>query len=245
MPEDGVVIFSNNRDEPALLANPLYFLYGRDAFVSVFNQPNGDKVAAMIDMWQAQGRDVILAYGTNGGKLVVPRYDLEPMGDFELDVPQWAFEYQYMPRSAWRVNLNFALYRAVPRTQTPQYPFTIDFGGDDFRWLVNGWLERAPQSASRWMGIIPGGDETAADPKNLVARLRVPIAGDSPMLDLGIRARSIRDGLPLTARSGNNTLGTAPLSTQFADYHFTMPRANLKRDGASLSHRSCNPLNGG
>lgn len=233
LPEGGVIIFSNNRDEPALLANPLYFLYGRDAFVSVFNQPNGDKIAAMIDAWRSQGRDVILAFGTNGGKMNVPGYDLEPLGDFGLDVPQWAFEYEYMPRAAWRVNLNFALYRAVAQIQAPQYPFTIDFGGDDYRWLVNGWLERAPEASSRWMGIIPAADDTPADPRNLVARLRVPVAGDNPILDLEIRARALRDGLPLTTRSGNNTLGSAPLSTEFSDYHFTLPRADLKQDGES------------
>jgi hypothetical protein len=230
-PKD-IIIFSNNRDEPGLIATPLYFLYDRDALVARFNQPNGDKVAAMVDAWRAQGREVILAYGTNGGKLAVPGYRLDPLGEFALDVPQWAFAYEYMPRAAWRVNLNYALYRALPEATPPPSPFVIDFGGEDYPALVGGFLERATEEQTRWMGSLPSGEGQDPTPTKLTATVRVPAVGDMTTLDLAITARAATDKTHMSVNSGNSNLGVVVLTDQFAEYHLALNLANLKRDGA-------------
>ncbi len=229
---NSVVIFSNNRDEPGLIATPLYFLHDRDALIARFNQPNGEKIAALIDGWRAQGREVILAYGTNGGKLALPRYALERVGDFALDVPQWAFAYQYMPRAAWRVNLNYTLYRAVPRTTAPAYPLTIDFAADDYPFLVNGFLERPTGAGTRWVGSIPG--ETGKAPGSLSAMLRLPSAGAEAVLDFRLRARAPQEGMRLMLRSGGASLGDVTLTREFSEYSFSLPRDHLKREGESF-----------
>jgi len=205
----------------------------RAALVARFNQPNGDKVAALIDAWRAQGREVILAYGTNGGKLLVPGYRLEPIGEFALDVPQWAFAYEYMPRAAWRVNLNYALYRALPATTPPTSPFVIDFGEDDYPALVGGFLERATEEQTRWMGALPSGEGEEPTPTKLSATVRVTTFGDSAALNLAIMARAPADGTRMSIKSGSADLGEMILTRQFAEYHLTLHRTDLKRDGDS------------
>lgn len=236
---NAVVIFSNNRDEPALLATPLHFLFNRDALVARFNQPNGDKIAALMDTWRAQGREIVLAYGTNGGKLAVPGYSLSPIGHFALEVPQWAFAYQYMPRAAWRVNLNYTLYRATPSTAKPLYPLTIDFGGDDYPALVGGFLERATGATSRSMGMNPDPGVARPKAKSLTATLRLPANEDpvnsaSSAIDLSLTARAPQEGMRLTVRSGKSSLGEVVLTREFATYHISLSRSKLQRDGGSF-----------
>jgi hypothetical protein len=230
-----VIILSNNRDEPALMATPLHFLFERDVLVARFNQPNGEKIAALIDNWRAQGREVILAYGTNGGKLAIPGYSLSLFGHFALDVPQWAFAYQYMPREAWRVNLHYALYHALPSSAGATYPFSIDFGGDDYPALVGGFLERATGATTRTMGVTPDPSAPGPKAKSLSATLRVPAYDNlSASLDLALTARAPQDGIRLTVRSGKWSLGEVNLTREFTTYHFSLPRANLQRDGDSF-----------
>ena len=237
-----VIIFSNNRDEPGLMATPLHFLFDRDALVARFNQPNGEKIAALIDAWRAQGREGILAYGTNGGKLAVPGYSLTPLGHFALDVPQWAFAYQYMPRAAWRVNLNYALYRAVPSSADVTYPFTVDFGGDDYPALVSGFLERPTGAGTRWIGAIPDPDSPRSQVKGLTATLRLPASGEtaagsgqaSTALDFTVTARAPQDGMRLAVKSGRGSFGEVKLTREFATYHFSLTPANLQREGDTL-----------
>ncbi|HZQ08964.1 MAG TPA: hypothetical protein VFD70_20455 [Anaerolineae bacterium] len=227
---NAVVIFSAGRDEPAALATPLRFIFGRDAFVTVFNNPPSDKIATMLDTWRAQGREVVLAYGTNGGKLQIPGYALEHIGDASLDVPQLAFSYDFMPRSAWRVNLSYALFRAVPRTAPEAYPFVLDFGGDDYPTLLYGFLERSPEASTRWSGAILSEDKKAGDAKWIPAAVRIPIT-DVPSMNIQLRARAPRANVPFQLKSGSNLLGTAQLSSTFADYVFQVDTDALKRNG--------------
>jgi hypothetical protein len=225
-----VIVFSAGRDEPAAIATPLRFIFGRDAFVTVFNNPPGDKVAGMIDGWRAQGRDVILAYGTNGGKLQVPGYALVPQGEFGFDVPQWAFAYDFMPRSPWRVNLNYALYRAVPQNEPPEYPFVLNFGGSDFPFLASGFLERAPEAQTRWIGTIAS-DARTREAKWVSAAVRFPIAKGEQDLKLTVTARAPRQGVRLQLKSGESALGSVLLGTNPIAHTVTIERAGLKTVG--------------
>lgn len=226
---NAVVIFSGGRDEPATIATPLRYIFGRDAFVTVFNNPPGEKVAAMIDSWRAQGRDVILAYGTNGGKLQIPNYALQPLGDFSLDVPQWAFAYDFMPRSAWRVNLNYALFRAVPGSAPEQYPVTLNFGTEDFPNLINGFLERAPEASTRWIGTIVADDPNAGDWKWLTGVVHLPPT-NAAALKIQVRARAPRDHVRFQVKNGSQVLGNATLSQSFGDYSFQIDPTLLRPD---------------
>lgn len=224
-----VVIFSAGRDEPAALATPLNYVFDRDAFVTVFNNPPGEKVEGMIDDWRAQGREVMLAFGTNGGKLQIPNYELQPAGEFSLDVPQWAFAYDFMPRSAWRVNLNYALFRAVPRTVPETYPFTLDFGKDDFPYLVRGFMERAPEAQSRSVGGVLAENRNLADAKWIGGVIRVPVREDSTDgLVATIRARTPRPGVHFELKHGDKVLGSLVLSDQFETYTIPLAPAALE-----------------
>ncbi|MCC7164422.1 MAG: hypothetical protein IT331_18160 [Anaerolineae bacterium] len=229
---NAVVIFSSGRDEPAALATPLKYVFDRDAFVTVFNNPPGDKMAGMIDSWRAQGREVVLAFGTNGGKLQIPNYDLEPAGEFSLDVPQWAFAYDFMPRSAWRVNLTYALLRAVPRAAPAEYPFVLDFGGDDFPYLVRGFLERAPEARTRSVGAILAENRKLQDVKWIGGVIRVPVPDTtSEGLVVTVRARAPRDGTRFELKHKDRVLGALVLSDEFETY--TMPLAPAALESTS------------
>ncbi len=228
IPENAVVIFSAGRDEPAALATPLKFIFGRDVFVTVFNNPPGIKVARMIDAWRAQGREVILAFGTNGGKLQVPNYQLERVVEATFDVPQWAFAYEFMPRSAWRVNLNYAMFRAVPRTAPETYPFVLNFGGDDFPYLVNGFLERAPEEKTRWIGGILSENRKLRDAKTISGVVRVPIQdASSNDLRLTLRARAPRENMRVEIIQGKRVLGEIVLSSTMETYTVNLKNGKL------------------
>lgn len=222
-----VIIFAAGRDEPAAVATPLTYIFGRDAFVTVFNNPPAAKVAALVDGWRAQGREVILAYGTNGGKLQLPGYALERAGDFALDVPQWAFSYTFMPRGAWRVNLNYVLYRAVPDTVPASWPFVLDFGGDDFPHLVRGFLERAPEASTRWIGTVVPEGQSGADWKWQSGTVVVPRAADT-RLRLTVTARAPRPGVRFQVKSNQKVLGSATLDESFSEHTFELDPAALE-----------------
>ena len=228
IPQNAVVIFSAGRDEPAALATPLKYIFGRDTFVTVFNNPPGAKVARLMDEWRAQGREVILAFGTNGGKLQIPNYQLERVGDATLDVPQWAFAYEFMPRSTWRVNLDYALFRAVPRTVPEAYPFVLNFGDADFPYLVNGFLERAPKVKARWIGGLLSENKKLRDAKTISGVVRIPVvdatAGD---LRVTVRARAPRDNVRLYLKHQDRVLGMIPLSQTMETYTVDLKKVKL------------------
>ncbi len=228
IPQNAVVIFSAGRDEPAALATPLKYIFGRDAFVTVFNNPPGAKVARLMDDWRAQGREVILAFGTNGGKLQIPNYQLERLGNATLDVPQWAFAYEFMPRSTWRVNLDYALFRAVPRTAPEAYPFVLNFGDADFPYLVNGFLERAPEAKARWIGGLLSENKKLRDAKSISGVVRIPMidatAGD---LRVTVRARAPRDNVRLSLKHQDRVLATIPLSQTMETYAVDLNKVKL------------------
>lgn len=235
LPPNAVIIFSAGRDEPAALATPLKYIFGHDAFVSVFNNPPGDKIAAMADTWRAQGREVILAYGTNGGRLQIPGYALERIGDAVLDVPQWAFAYEFMPRGAWRVNLNYTLYRAVPRAAPADASLVMDFGGDDFPYLLNGFLERAPEANTRWIGALVADAQKASELKFVSGLVRVPLTDKTGKWLLRLRARAPREGARLILKSGDEKLATFDLTTEFAEFGVVLAASELKwRDDSAL-----------
>ncbi|MGE5138456.1 MAG: hypothetical protein ACM3JD_03250, partial [Rudaea sp.] len=230
---NAVVIMVNNRDEPALMATPLRFIYGRDTLVARFNQPNGEKVAALVDEWRAAGRPVVLAYGTNGGKLSVPGYRLDPFARFTLNFPQWAFAYQFMPRTAWPVSLSYALYRAVPESAPLAFPYRVDFTGDDYPALTSGFLERTPGEPSRRIGVVP--TPGAKKPATLSAGLRFPLPPAGETVYMTLTARAPVDGIKLTLKSDKNLLGRPVLGREWSTVTLALPRAQLNVEGETFT----------
>lgn len=224
-----VLMMAAPRDQPALIATPLHFIFGRDVFVVTANAPDGELLAQAIEQWRAQGREVILAFGTNGGRVAIPSVALEPFGDFDLDVPQWTFAYDVMPRVPWRVNLSYALFRATLRATPENYPFVLDFGGNDFPYLVNGFLERAPEEKTRWIGGLLAEHRDLADAKTVSGIVRVPIPTHSTRdLKLTLRARAPRDNVLLQIKTQNRVLGTLTLSQKMETFEIPLPATNIK-----------------
>ncbi len=54
------------------------------------------------------------------------------------------------------------------------------------------------------------------------------------MLDFSLTMRAPKDGMRLAVRSGKASLGEVKLTREFATYHFSLPRANLLREGNSF-----------
>lgn len=227
-----VILSGNNRDEPALLATPLRYIFGRDALVVVADAPDGEELAKQVDAWRADGRDVIFGFGTNGGRFTLPHYALEPLGIFGLDVPQWTFAYDVLPRVPWRLNVNYGLFRAVPRQAPEPTPFVLNFGGDDYPYLVRGFLERSPEAQSRWIGGLLSDDAKLGAAEWISAAVRVPVQVDrSRDVKLTLRARAPHEGVRLDIRHNTRTLGSLTLSPTLQEYSLSIPATEIVSAG--------------
>ncbi|MGI8857864.1 MAG: hypothetical protein ACR2JW_19170, partial [Thermomicrobiales bacterium] len=80
-PENSLLLFSGERDQPHLLATPLQFVYGRTAFVISTNNPRGDLIEAWLNRESAT-HPVYVLMGNDGGKLFLPHSRLTPQPQF-------------------------------------------------------------------------------------------------------------------------------------------------------------------
>ena len=69
-----VVLFSNERDEPYVVATPLQYIYGIESFVLAHTYPqvNNTVLQGVVKRWQSQGYKVWVLMGANGGQLDLP-----------------------------------------------------------------------------------------------------------------------------------------------------------------------------
>src|SRR4029077_3486297 len=94
-------------------------------------------------------------------------------------------------------------YRGVPRDAPETYPFSLDFGGADFPWLVNGFMERPPEAQTRWIGAIVTDDEQKAQQEWLDGIVRLPKSDkQTDTLALTLTARAPREGTRLELKNG-------------------------------------------
>ncbi|HMQ35544.1 MAG TPA: hypothetical protein PKD53_32855, partial [Chloroflexaceae bacterium] len=112
----GAPIYAESRDVPDLVATPLRFAHGLDAFAVKSSQPGSyaDDLAAAARRWRDQGREVYLLLSASGGSFALPGFALEPAGDFTLDVPEFEQLTDQKPRNVSRLTLPFAVYRLAP-----------------------------------------------------------------------------------------------------------------------------------
>lgn len=147
-PAKTVLLFSNERDEPYVVATPLQYIYGFNCFS--LNRPYGDTkgsvVQGAVERWQKQGYHVYALLGANGGKLFMPDLALVPYT--QTGTPEWTYQVPELeqlrfqkPKNIISASLPFGLYDIVSRTQTtlPSLPYRLDIGGLDYQNLVAGF----------------------------------------------------------------------------------------------------------
>jgi hypothetical protein len=128
----GAPIHAQARDIPDLVATPLRFAYGLDAFAVKSARPGNyaADLALQADHWRAEGREVYLLLSASGGSFALPGFDLEPAGAFTLDLPEFEQLTDQKPRNVSRLTLPFAIYRLVPGAPgvvaTPEPPLLPD-----------------------------------------------------------------------------------------------------------------------
>ena len=112
----GAPIHAQSRDIPDLVATPLRFAYGLDAFAVKSAQPGNyaADLALQAGHWRAAGREVYLLLSASGGSFALPGFDLEPAGAFTLDLPEFEQLTDQKPRNVSRLTLPFTIYRLVP-----------------------------------------------------------------------------------------------------------------------------------
>jgi hypothetical protein len=139
------------RDVPDLIATPLRFMYDIDAFTVKSVEPGSyaDSLAAAVQRWRAEGREVYVLLSASGGSLALPGFALDHVGDIQLDVGEFEQLTDQKPRNVSSLNLPFAVYRLAESTPgqiaVPAPPLTPG----DFAAQVRGFYrpEQQPGSA--------------------------------------------------------------------------------------------------
>jgi hypothetical protein len=182
-PNDVLLLHSGSRDEPDLIATPLRFAFGVDAFTIKSAQPEryAPQLARYIQRWQEQGRTVYMIFGASGafglpGLQYVPagRMALRHLEEFEQLTNQ-------KPRNVQDFNLDFAVYRLEAATAASDAPVAI--GVDDYAAQLRG-LYRPERIAGVDLAWTQGD-----------ALLRLPWPRDGQPRDVTIRlAGGVRPG---------------------------------------------------
>jgi hypothetical protein len=155
-PAKSVVLFSNERDEPYVVATPLQYIFGIESFALAHSYPqvNNTVLEAVVKRWQSQGYKVWVMMGANGGKLDLPDFSLKEEGSWVYDVPELEPLYYQKPSNVSRSRLPWTIYSLEPRSQAsqPALPFTLDIGNMDEKYLVAGFYisERGPGDTTDW-----------------------------------------------------------------------------------------------
>jgi hypothetical protein len=144
--DDDILLFhSGSRDEPDLIATPLTFAFGRNAFTIKSSNPENyaPQIARYIQRWQEQGREVYLTFGPSGG-FGLPGYTLEAAGRMGLhNLKEFEQLTNQKPTNVQNFNVDFAVYRVVPDTGAQQTPQS-QIGVDDYAAQIQG-MYRAEQ----------------------------------------------------------------------------------------------------
>ena len=135
----GAPSFAQARDIPDLLATPLTFAFGVDAFALKSRDPGryAPQLAHYIRRWHDQGRPVYLAISASGA-LPLPGWRLEPAGRLRLDLPEYEQPTNHKPSAVQRFTLDFALYRLAPAEQASAEPQWFTIAPDDYAYQVRG-----------------------------------------------------------------------------------------------------------
>ncbi|MCL5256552.1 MAG: glycosyltransferase family 39 protein [Chloroflexi bacterium] len=153
-----ILLFSERRDEPYVVATPLEYVYGLDVFSLRLDQPDNSVVESMIQRWQSEGHNVFIIAGTNGGKLALKDMELHEIGEWTMDVPEFEQQFDQKPMNTYSSELHFGIYKPEPAPATgtkPSDTVRIDIGGFDYQYLVSGFYEKESDPSGtvfRWTG---------------------------------------------------------------------------------------------
>lgn len=245
-----VVIFSNDRDEPYVVATPLQYIYGIESFVLVRPYPevNNTALEAIVKRWQSQGYKVWVMMGANGGKLDLPGFSLKEQGSWTYDVPELEQLYYQKPSNVSRSVLPWGIYSVEPVTPAslPTFPVTIDVGDMDYKWLVAGFYkqERAEGDASEWrwtsdhaimrLPWATQSGEASLEGGKVALRLRP----ESPVTNRRLQ-RSTSITVTLTLEGARLGTVVIPPGSLFKDYIIEVPPGTKKTStgsGTALLH---------
>jgi hypothetical protein len=187
----GAPSYAQARDIPDLLATPLTFGFGVDAFALKSRDPGryAPQLSRYIRHWHEQGRPVYLAVSASGA-LTLPGWRLEPVGRFLLDLPEYEQPTDHKPSAVQRFTLDFALYRLTPGAAAETPPVILP---DDYAYQVRG-VYRAERINDRLIAWTDGD-----------ALFRLPAPKDEP-LSISV---TLASGARPTALTGETCLALA------------------------------------
>ncbi|MCA1668156.1 MAG: hypothetical protein LC793_12330 [Thermomicrobia bacterium] len=236
-PENSILLFSGDRDQPHLLATPFQFIYGRTSFVISTNNPRGD----LLETWLNRARathPIYILMGNDGGKLFFPHTRLVPETRFGPTFTVTLHDFESLqlqkPHNAQTNDLRYTVYRYEPAgADLPlgTAPLTITMGQADEQYDVAGFYgieqTRTDPTPYRWTGPaallrVPWTASLAQTGGTITLRLA---GGMRPAaLDLPAHAWIALDpGL----NEAGPTLADFDLTAEFADYTVTIPPGAL------------------
>lgn len=254
-PENSLLLFSGDRDQPHLLATPLNYIYGRSAFVISTEYPRGD----LLETWllrESATRPVYVLMGDDGGKLFLPHTALVPDmrygPTFTVILRDFEALQRQKPHNAQENSLRYTVYRFDPRAGMDgvlgPLPLTITAGQADERYNVQGFYgieyDRDDPMPYRWTGPnallrIPWTPTLAQDGGTLTLHLG---GGERPTM---LGAAHLRVGLLTGVGESGPTIGEMDIGGQRADYTVHIPPYALPMtdDGTALiQFNSCADL---
>ncbi len=187
----GAPSYAQARDIPDLLATPLTFAFGIDAFALKSRDPGqyAPQLSRYIRHWHDQGRPVYLAVSA-GGALPLPRWRLELVGRFLFDLPEYEQPTDHKPSAVQRFTLDFALYRLTPGETAEAPPVILP---NDYAFQVRG-IYRAERMNDRLIAWTDGD-----------ALFRLPAPGAEP-LSISV---TLASGARPTTHTGETCLAVA------------------------------------
>ena len=142
-PQDVIVLIDDARDAPFTIATPLRYLFDRDALVVMPEQPNGAWIEEQMARWQAQGRNVYLLIGNDGGRLFLPQTRLRLVERVVLAVPEFEQLTTQKPHNAYVLNQAFGLYVAErwngAGSPLAELPLEMDLGSNGYIFQSGGF----------------------------------------------------------------------------------------------------------
>jgi hypothetical protein len=167
-PKKTVLLFSNERDEPYVVATPLQYIFGFECFSldRAYGEVKGSNIQQAVQRWQKAGYQVYAILGANGGKMFMPDIDLVPYttggpAQWTYNVPELEQLFTQKPKNISSSTLHWGLYELQPRAGVgvPSLPFSLDIGGEDYKYLVAGFSgqERTPRTddPNYWRWTFP------------------------------------------------------------------------------------------
>ncbi|NTW01814.1 MAG: hypothetical protein HGA19_11050, partial [Oscillochloris sp.] len=188
----GGAIYSDARDVPDMVTTPLSFIYGLNALTVKSNRPGAyaADLAAEVAHWQSAGRQVYLVLSASGASFALPGYQLEPVGGFTLDLPEFEQLTDQKPRNVAQLKLPFQIYRALPATPGVLGTLKMPIAPDDFASQVSGF---------HWPEIRTDGSRYAWTNGDALLRLAWPTGSTPETIKLNLAAGKRPDHLGAAA----------------------------------------------